>query len=213
MPTIQLLVLTLYYNHFPAFFHPLLEDVSARSFASTIFTAIRVVQAPFHRIPFMTPVPLSAQDGGPEGSGVCVFHLAPSDPQEAAYLFLRTSIHRFGVRDLMCDETCVETAPGGYRRPSRHQRMIGSTVRTVGAVATANDWLYGRLHDPQQKRRTLAWKDLEARGLDPEKDIWRVLERLACEKGSVWNQGTLCSNVREYVNSTFPGIEYWREGC
>ena len=156
---------------------------------------------------------MSAPDGRPEGSGVCVFQVSPSDPHQSQYMFLHTSIHRFGLRDLMCDETCVEDSRGRNKRPSRHQRIIGSTLRTVGAFATTSDPLYGRLHRKQEMRRLLAWKDLEAQGLDPEQDIWRVLEHMACAPRSVWNQGSLCSNVRDYMSGTFPNVEYWRGEC
>ncbi|MCJ1394612.1 hypothetical protein MMC18_007492 [Xylographa bjoerkii] len=209
----KLLVLVLYYNYYPSFFHPLLQDFPTRSFASTISTALRALQVPYTSMPSLTPVPMSAPDGGPEGSGVCVFQVSPSDPQLSQYMFLHTSIHRFGLRDLMCDETCVEESPVGYERPTKYQRIIGTTVRTVGAVATTTDPLYGRLRHKQEMRRVLAWEDLEARGLDPEQDIWRVLERMACEPRSVWNQGALCSNVRNYMSGTFSNVEYWRGEC
>lgn len=51
--------------------------------------------------------------------------------------------------------------------------------------------------------------------MDPERGIWMVLERLACEEGGAWfvKGGGVCENVRGYVNGTFEDWRRWRGEC
>lgn len=157
-------------------------------------------------MPWLTPVPLSSPDGTPSGGGVAVLQVSPLHPD--THLFLHTSIVRFSLRELMCDKSCIEARV----RPTEHQRIIGTSVRTMGAVVTRSDQLYGHL---TSHRRLLAWKMLWERGMDPERGIWMVLERLACEEAGAWfvEGGGVCGNVRGYVEGTFEDWTRWRGEC
>ncbi|MCJ1247089.1 hypothetical protein MMC30_004300 [Trapelia coarctata] len=103
------------------------------------------------KMPWPTPIPLSSPSGDPlPGSGgVAVLQVSPLAPE--THLFLHTSILRFSLRALMCDASCIESPPP--KRPTEHQRIIGNEVRTMGAVVTKSDNLYGHLVG---KRRLLA---------------------------------------------------------
>lgn len=81
----------------------------------------------------------------------------------------------------------------------------------MGAVVTPSDSLHGHLVG---KRRLLAWNMLWEKGIDPERGIWMVLERMACERGDVWWEGDgVCERVRGYVGGAFEGWRAWRGEC
>lgn len=47
--------------------------------------------------------------------------------------------------------------------------------------------------------------------LNTERDIWRVLERSACE--GVWSEERLCRRTRRHLDLTFGKMERWRGEC
>ena len=209
------LILTTYYTHYASFFHTFLSTTapSIRGFGACLQTALVVLRAPFSRVS-AGPDQIARADaeGAKLGSGVCVLH---AHPDTSMPLFMHTSIVRFGIRDLMCDATCVEDPSRiavhseRFGRPSSRQRMIGTKVRTMGAIATHAD----QVHDPLlEGRRLLSWLQLEEKGLgNLEYMIWRVMERTACQ--GPWMEEGLCKNIQEYVEKALDSFEPWRGQC
>ena len=211
----KLLILTAYYTHYASFFQPFFSSTAStsRGFGACINTAILVLQSSFYRVPAgPDQIMRSAADGTKLGSGVCVLH---AHPDTSMPLFMHTSILRFGIRDLMCDATCIEepaTAAAHserFGRPSARQRMIGTKVRTMGAIATLSD----QVHDPLlEGRRLLSWLQLEEKGIASlEGMIWRVMERTACQ--GPWREEGLCRNIHEYVAKAIDDFTEWRDLC
>ena len=207
-------MLATYYTHYTTFYQPLLSTIApfARGFAASFSTAIRVLQANHHVIPKgPDQVSRGSDNGEPDGQGVVVLH---AHPETGKPVIMHTSIVRFGVRDLVCDATCVETSLDSKThqcgRPTHRQRMIGTKVRTMGAIATRGDQLYDAL---KEGKKLLSWKQLERMGLGGfETNIWKVLERNACG-GGAWTQEGLCHNVVEYIYKAIDKFEPWRGGC
>ena len=182
-----------------------------RGFGASINTALHATKSPNYRLNTgPEQVSRGGVDGEPTGSGVVVLH---SHPSTSTPLLMHTSILRFGARDLLCDASCIETSTTEHTerfgRPSSRQRMIGKQVRTMGAIATRSDDLYQPLKDGQ---RLLSWKQLERMGVpQAEKNIWRVLERVACD--GPWHEEGLCMNAQGYVGKAIEHFEPWREKC
>ncbi|MCJ1334492.1 hypothetical protein MMC10_011204 [Thelotrema lepadinum] len=211
----RILMLTTYYTHYASFFHTFLSSTAptTRGFGACLHTALAVLKAPFSRVPAgPDQIDRADAEGKKLGSGVCVLH---AHPDTSMPLFMHTSIVRFGIRDLMCDITCIEDPSTiaahseRFGRPSARQRMIGTKVRTMGAIATRTD----QVHDPLlEGRRLLSWLQLEEKGLgDLEAKIWRVLERTACQ--GPWMEEGLCKNIQGFVEKALDSFEPWRELC
>ncbi|KAI4146543.1 MAG: hypothetical protein LQ340_005888 [Diploschistes diacapsis] len=213
------LLLTTYYIHYASFFQRFLSSTapSARGLAASLYTSLAVLHAPFHHVP-AGPDQIARSDahGDKEngGSGVTVLHAAPGTNMP---LLMHTSIARFGIRDLMCDATCVEDRASAaahserFGRPNARQRMIGDKVRTIGAIATRFDQFHDAL---LEGRRLLSWKQLEEKGLAGfEGMVWRVMERSACWERSPWREEGVCGNVGSFVAKAVEGFVPWREIC
>ena len=203
--------MALYYNyHGPNYFYNLITQGGPKWGGKDTFpTALRAnpgrSPAPYHVVPhYLAQVGLNNGKGGPKGSGVCVLQADPYYPNAFQAMFLHTSILRFGVRDLMCDTSCIKDEP--YTRPNHRQRLVGQHIRDPGIIMDPKDGSHSLLHGRQ---RLLAQSQLTEKGVDPEESIWKVLERLSCTDG-VWMHQKLCNNVRSYMNGTFGVVEYWR---
>ena len=213
------LILTTYYTHYASFFQRFLSTTSpsARGFGASLAAALAVLKAPFYRVPAgPDQVARSAADGTQLGGGVTVLHAAPGTNMP---LFMHTSIIRFGIRELMCDASCIEDPARAeehserFGRPSGRQRMIGTKVRTMGAIASPGDMLHDAL---VEGRRLLSWKQLEEKGLGGfEGQVWRVLERTACQEESVWREEGVCKNIGGFVDKAIGAQDFvaWRGEC
>ncbi|MCJ1440317.1 MAG: hypothetical protein MMC23_000800 [Stictis urceolatum] len=273
----QTLLLSLYHTHYPTLFAPLLSADAPydRLLSASLHASLLSLRQAYHIVPSgPEQIPRGTKDSQPTGSGVSVlFHFPtwdPSSPADTSMAFLKTSIVRFGVRDLMCDKTCIDSPPllrdnekaigggkGGsalpyplsslvnkftfppalvpqkqaplrrkHPRPSPRQRMIGTQVRTMGAVATRSDPLFGVLNEgtwvlSRQRLREKGGSEIEG----VEERIWRVLERVGCEGEGLGQlvaaaggkESGLCRNVRAYLGKALgkkgeKRVERWR-GC
>ena len=183
---------------------------SSRGFAASFASALEVFSTGYHLVP-NGPEPISrgSKSGQQEGSGVCVLHSHPTTGQPC---FMRTSILRFGIHDLLCDTSCTGSPiepVGSLIRPTGRQRMVGTRVHTMGAITTRNDPLHEALI---QSRLLLSWKQLERVGLaNYESKIWQVLERVACV--GAWMQRGLCESANQYARKAVESFRPWRDGC
>ena len=84
--------------------------------------------------------------------------------------------------------------------------MAEERVRTMGAVRDEEDEAHDAL---VEGRRVLSWVQLREYGVEGlEGMVWRAMERVACEEGGVWMEGSVCANIRGYVERA---VEGWRE--
>ena len=213
--TVQTLVLAAYYSHHASFYHRLfsqeLSGPGRLGFGASFVTALRALNHSFYVVPhYLSPVYLNTGRANITEGGVSVLQASPSSPDIFRPVFLHTSILQFGIRDLMCDSSCVETFSATSARPRENQRIIGTKVRTLGAVASRIHPVHGQIRN---RKRLLANKNIKDRGLDFEPKIWMVLERLACEKGGAWGEEALCRNTRAYVTEVFGQVEHRVPDC
>ena len=160
-----------------------------------------------------TPVPRRTPEGTAPGPAVAALYFYPDDSPAAGAprpLLLRPTEQPFGVHALLCDAaSCavdardpLSGASAPRWRPAARQRLVGTAVRTLGAVAWEHD---PARDDVRAGRPLLDRAPLDEAGAgDVEAEAWRVLERLACR--GAWAKEGLCANAHEYLakgNATF----------
>ena len=133
-----------------------------------------------------------------------------ADPRDAGTfhpIFLHSNFVKPSVRRIMCDE-CVEDKSA--LNPA--QRKKGEKVKFLGEINNEKSEINSLLKEG--KRFFSKQGMLEAHDMDPEMDMWRVMERVACE--GVWSDDLLCERTRTHLEKAF-GIteeDYWRGmGC
>ena len=201
----QGLCLSTYYNyHGPKYFYTLItQGGPGWGDKDTFPTALRALDVPWHLVPH--PLVRIHEDrehtGRGTGTGIAMMQADPASPdppqkgqnQTFVPLFMHSNTLKWGVLHFMC-QTCPEDPTEQARR--HDTTHPGATFK--GRYEDSSEGVYGSL---TQGKRIMATKNMEGWGIDPEKDMWRVMERVACI--GVWRDEIACNRTREYLEKTF----------
>ncbi|KAL8940484.1 MAG: hypothetical protein Q9211_002245 [Gyalolechia sp. 1 TL-2023] len=202
------LCLSAYYNYFgPTYFYTLFtQGGPGWGDKDTFPTALRALRANWTMVPHHLE-PQGYNDGTGHGSGAMAMMQAdPADEEKFRPLFLHSNFIKLSVRRLMCAE-CVED-PSSL---SAEQRLTGEMVTFKGMIANHSNPVWEHLN---AGKRIFATKDRDGLNnigsLDTEKDIWRVMERVACV--GAFSEETICRRTRRYLDKTFGVVTRWEGG-
>lgn len=127
----------------------------------------------------------------------------PRDPDTFHPIFLHSNFIKPSIRRIMCDK-CVEDKSA--LKPE--QRKKGEIVTFAGQINMEKGEISTLLKEG--KRFFSKEGTLEKHNMDPEMDMWRVMERVAC--AGVWSDELLCQRTRAHLEKAFGVTEegYWR---
>lgn len=203
----QTLCLSAYYNYYgPKYFYTLItQGGPGWGDKDTFPTALRALSLNYTQIPHRLETQhYNKGNDQPTGSGMAMLQADPWDLEDFQPLFLHSNFIKFSVRRLMCTN-CTEL-PSAL---TAQQRKKEADVYFVGQVQDRKHANWNALNHWKRIFATRGKSGLNHLGeLDTERDIWRVLERLACV--GVWSDTDLCLRTKRHLKLTFGVGESWR---
>lgn len=203
----QTLCLSAYYNYWgPRYFYTLItQGGPGWGDKDTFPTALRALSLDYTQIPHRLETQhYNKGNDQPTGSGMAMLQADPSDLDDFQPLFLHSNFIKFSVRRLMCTN-CTEL-PSAL---TEKQRKKDDAVFFVGQVHIRKHANWNALNHWKRIFAIRGKGGLNHLGmLDTERDIWRVLERLACV--GVWSDEDICQRTKRHLKLTFGIGESWR---
>ncbi|KAL8649250.1 MAG: hypothetical protein Q9210_004513 [Variospora velana] len=203
------LCLSAYYNYFgPNYFYTLFtQGGPGWGDKDTFPTALRALGAYWtlvsHRLQTQR---YDDGTGHGMGSGMAMMQADPAHGEEFRSLFLHSNFVKLSPRRLMCTE-CVEDASA----LSAQQRLEGKRVIFKGSIVNHDSPIYSQLRYGKRLFATKAEDELNDMGkLDTEKDIWRVMERVACV--GAFSEEEICARTKRHLETTFGEVARWDGG-
>ncbi|KAL9012153.1 MAG: hypothetical protein Q9173_003066 [Seirophora scorigena] len=197
------LCLSAYYNYFgPDYFYTLLtQGGPGWGDKDTFPTAFRALNANWtlvsHRLETQR---YDDGTGKGMGTGMAMMQADPAHSEGFKPLFLHSNFVKFSVRRLMCAE-CMEDASA----LSAQDRSEGKSVVFKGHIMDRNSAIRNQMRHGKRVFATKTGDEMNDMGkLDTEKDIWRVMERVACV--GAFSEEKICARTRGHLETTF-GIE------
>ncbi|KHN94872.1 Alpha-mannosyltransferase [Metarhizium album ARSEF 1941] len=183
------LVLAAYYNYFgPDFWYTVFNNGWAGWGDKDAFVvACKAAQQPYYQVPHSI-VTIFLQ-GTTDGIGM--LQGDPTNRAEHTPLFMHINMIKMSMREVLCSEDCTKSE----RQGDHPFHMIDENSRI-------NKHL-------REGRRLYAVAELFEANIDPEPDVWRVLEHTACRT----HRGSrhMCKNARDHMERTF-GFKFTADG-
>ncbi|KAL8971423.1 MAG: hypothetical protein Q9197_003278 [Variospora fuerteventurae] len=209
------LCLSAYYNYFgPDYFYTLFTQGGHGWGDKDIFpTALRALGANWTLVAHH-PQAQKYNDGtgtghGVEivtGTGAAMMQADPAHGEEFRSLFLHSVAVKLSPRRMLCTE-CFEDASA----LSAQERLEGKRVVFKGSIVDKGSTIHPPMRDGKRVFATKVEDELNDMGkLDTEKDIWRVMERVACV--GAFNEEEICNRTRTHLEKTFGEVTRWYGG-
>ncbi|KAL8831219.1 MAG: hypothetical protein Q9170_005390 [Blastenia crenularia] len=203
------LCLSAYYNYFgPTYFYTLFtQGSSGWGDKDTFPTALRALNASWTLVKHHLETQFFDDGTGHNmGSGMGMMQADPADEKSFKPMFLHSNFVKLSVRRLMCAE-CVEDSSA----LSVTQRLMGETVTFKGSIADRTDHVHDQMYTGRRLFATKTKDNLNHMGrLDTEKDIWRVMERVACV--GAFSDEKICQRTRRHLGRVFGTVTRWEGG-
>lgn len=130
----------------------------------------------------------------------------PARGEEFRSLFLHIIAVKLSPRRLLCTE-CVEDASA----LSAQERLEGKRVVFKGSIVDEGSTIHPQMRDGKRLFATKVEDELNDLGkLDTEKDIWRVMERVACV--GAFSEEETCNRTRTHLEKAFGEVTRWDGG-
>ncbi|KAI4088511.1 MAG: hypothetical protein LQ344_006025 [Seirophora lacunosa] len=199
----QALCLSAYYNYFgPDYFYTLLtQGGPGWGDKDTFPTAFRALNANWTLVPHRLQTQRYDDGTGKGmGTGMAMMQADPAHSEGFQPLFLHSNFVKFRVRRLMCAE-CMEDASA----LSAQDRSEGKSVVFKGHIMDRGSAIRNQMLHGKRVFATKTGDGLNDMGkLDTEKDIWRVMESVACV--GAFSEEKICARTRRHLETTF-GVE------
>ncbi|SLM38560.1 Nucleotide-diphospho-sugar transferases [Lasallia pustulata] len=218
------LCLSAYYNfHGPKYYYTLITQGGVGwGDKDTFPTALRALKAPWYLVPHPVSTMVENRPAG-VAVGIAMVQYDPTIPEETAPrqtprpLFLHCNTVKWGIRHFMCATCAEDPAEQARRNDSTHP---GATFQ--GRYEDSSEGIYKMLRYGKRLLRlpaVEAWDPdrdqkvgFEEWDVDPERDMWMVMERIAC--AGVWRDEVACQRTREHLEGTFGVVQgtLWEGG-
>lgn len=203
------LCLSAYYNYFgPTYFYTLFtQGGPGWGDKDTFPTALRALKANWTMISHHLETQYyNDGTGHGMGTGMAMMQADPTHESKFMPLFLHSNFIKLSVRRLMCGE-CAEDISA----LSTEQRLKEEEVTFKGSISNHKSNIWEQLNYGDRIFATKTQDGLNNMGnLDTEKDIWRVMERVACV--GVFSEEDICHRTRRHIDRTFGVVSRWEGG-